>query len=98
VTFTVPPVARAGVVAVMSVGLSTDTAVAGLPPIVTEAPAAKFLPVIVIIEPPLVGPVAGSTASTTGPGGRVTNVNSSLAEIADVPAGVVTRTSTVPSA
>jgi hypothetical protein len=48
------------------VALTTVTAVAAAPPIVTVAPAAKFVPVIATEVPPLVGPAFGEIALTVG--------------------------------
>ena len=50
------------------VALTTLTPVAALPPTVTVAPAAKFVPVIVTAVPPAVGPDAGATPLTAGAG------------------------------
>ena len=60
------PAACAGVVAVIVMPPLTLTPVAALPPIVTVAPDAKFVPVIAIFVPPLVGPVAGDTVEIVG--------------------------------
>jgi hypothetical protein len=57
------------VIAVIVVGLTTTTLVAAVPPSVTVAPARKFVPVIVIGVPPVVGPDVGETALTVGAGG-----------------------------
>ena len=62
------PAACAGVVAVMLVLLTTFTLVAALPPTLTAAPAAKFVPVIVTAVPPVVGPDTGATLLTVGAG------------------------------
>jgi hypothetical protein len=70
VTVTVAaPALPAGVVAVIWVPLTTTTLVAAVPPTVTVAPVAKFVPVIVTGVPPPVGPLFGDTAVTVG--GRV---------------------------
>src|SRR5207237_7805899 len=53
------PAACAAVVAVIVVLLTTFTFVAALPPRVTVAPAAKFVPVIVTAVPPVAGPGVG---------------------------------------
>jgi hypothetical protein len=53
-------------VAVICVPLTTTTFVAAVPPIVTVAPAAKFVPVIVTAVPPAVGPVLGDMLVTVG--------------------------------
>jgi hypothetical protein len=68
VTVTVTePAFPAGVVAVMVVLVTTTTLVAGVPPNVTVAPAAKFVPVIVTADPPPVGPpLSGDTLTTVG--------------------------------
>ena len=67
VTVTVTaPALPAGVVAVMLVLLTTTTFVAAVPPNVTVAPAAKFVPVIVTAVPPAAGPLFGLTLLTVG--------------------------------
>jgi hypothetical protein len=67
VTVTVtPPAACAGVVAVTWVPLTNTTLVAAVPPNVTLAPAAKFVPVIVTAVPPATGPLLGETLLTVG--------------------------------
>lgn len=60
------PAVPAGVVAVMLVLLTTVTPVAAVPPNVTVAPAAKFVPVIVTAVPPAVDPLFGLTLVTVG--------------------------------
>ena len=60
------PAAWAGVVALSCVALRTLTPVAGVPPTLTVAPAAKLVPVIAIGVPPAVGPEVGLTAVTVG--------------------------------
>ncbi len=62
------PVPCAGVVAVIVVALTTVTPVAPVPPIVTLAPAANPVPVIVIAVPPPVDPDVGATLVTVGAG------------------------------
>jgi hypothetical protein len=69
VTVTVTaPAAFAGVVAVIVVLLTTVTFVAAVPPKVTIAPKAKFVPVIVTAVPPAVDPLFGLTLLTVGTG------------------------------
>jgi len=65
VTGTVP-LACAGVSAVIVVALTTVTVDAGAPPMVTTAPVAKFVPVIVTAVPPRVAPEPGVTRVTVG--------------------------------
>src|SRR5262249_19806235 len=60
------PAACAGVVAVIVVLFTTTTLVAAVPPNVTVAPAAKFVPVIVTAVPPAVGPLLGVRLLTNG--------------------------------
>ena len=60
------PAAPDGVTAVTVVELTTLTDVAATPPIVTELAPVKFVPVIVIAVPPLVGPVFGLTDEIVG--------------------------------
>jgi hypothetical protein len=51
-------------VAVIVVLFTTTTWVAAVPPNVTVAPEAKFVPVIVTAVPPVVGPLFGDTLLT----------------------------------
>ena len=60
------PAVPAGVTAVTVVELTTLTEVAATPPIVTELAPVKFVPVIVIAVPPVVGPVFGLTDEIVG--------------------------------
>jgi hypothetical protein len=67
VTVTVTaPALPAGVVAVICVPFTTTTFVAAVPPNVTVAPAAKFVPVIVTAVPPPVDPLFGDTLLSVG--------------------------------
>jgi hypothetical protein len=67
VTLTVcAPAVPEGVTAVIEVAVLPDT-VAGAPPTVTVAPV-KFVPVIVIVVPPVAGPVEGETDAIVGTG------------------------------
>ena len=67
VTVTVTaPALPAGVVAVIVVLFTTATFVAAVPPKVTVAPVAKFVPVIVTAVPPAVPPLLGDTLVTVG--------------------------------
>ena len=50
----------------IDVPLTTTTFVAAVPPNVTVAPTAKFVPVIVTPVPPVVDPVFGDTPLTVG--------------------------------
>jgi hypothetical protein len=65
VTVTAPAL-PAGVVAVIVVLFVTETFVAAVPPNVTVAPAAKFVPVIVTDVPPAVDPLLGLKLVTVG--------------------------------
>ena len=58
---TAPAIVLAGVFAVMVSAPRTATSVAGRPPIVTAAPAAKPDPRIVNSVPPAAGPMLGLT-------------------------------------
>jgi hypothetical protein len=58
----------APVVAVIEVAETTWTPVAATPPIVTVAPAAKLVPVMVTLVPPASGPRVGEMAATVGAG------------------------------
>ena len=85
VTVTVTaPALPAGVVAVMAVLFTTTTFVAAVPPNVTVAPAAKFVPVIVTAVPPAVGPVLGDTLRHR----RWRNVGKSVSQTPALPAGL----------
>jgi hypothetical protein len=57
-----------GVIAVIAVLLTTVTAVADVPPIFTDAPERKPVPVIVTAVPPEVAPDVGEIAVTLGAG------------------------------
>ena len=60
------PALPAGVTAVTVVALTTLTEVAATPPSVTELAPVKFVPVIVIAVPPVVGPTFGETDEIVG--------------------------------
>ena len=61
------PAVPAGVVAVMVVELTTVTLVAATPPMVTAfGPVTKLAPVIVMVVPPVAGPVVGEILVTVG--------------------------------
>jgi hypothetical protein len=64
-TSTAPAAVAGGVVAVIVVEFTT-VAVAALPPKVTVAPVAKFVPPIVTEVPPACGPLFGATDVTVG--------------------------------
>ncbi len=84
-----------GEVAVIDVPLPLTTNVdAGFEPNATAVAPVKFVPAIVTLVPPAVGPVDGATPDTVGRGG--TYVNSSPGPVALVPPAVVTVTSTTP--
>jgi len=61
------PAAPDGVTAVTVVALTTTTEVAAFPPTVTELVPVRFVPVIVIAVPPVVGPKFGETDEIVGP-------------------------------
>ena len=69
-----------GVEHVIDVGDATFTPVHADPPTATVAPAAKFVPVIVIAVPPAVEPDAGTTPVTVGgtPGVNCTKLDEAL--------------------
>src|SRR2546426_12183963 len=84
------PAACAGVVALICVALTTLTPVAVAPPTVTVAVASKFVPLIVIAVPPVVGPEVGLTPVTVGGGGAMyVNTSAGLAAL-DWPPTVTT--------
>ena len=60
------PTVPAGVVAVIEVALTTTTLVAEAPPIFTLVALVKFVPVMVIVVPPVVGPDVGVTLLIVG--------------------------------
>ena len=60
------PAVPAGVVAAIEVALTTVTFVAAAPPIVTPVAPVKFVPVMVTLVPPPVGPEIGLMALTVG--------------------------------
>ena len=62
------PADPAGVVAVIVVAFTTVTLVAATPRIVTPVAPVKLAPVIVILVPPKVEPLAGLTLLTVGAG------------------------------
>jgi hypothetical protein len=99
VTSTVPA-ASGGEVAVMEEAELTAKVVAATAPNVTVVTPVKLVPVIVTEVPPAVTPEFGLTPVTVGGGGVVAvNLNWSDGGLtAEVPAGVVTVTSTVPVA
>ena len=61
------PAVPAGVTAVTVVELTTLTDVAATSSIVTELVPVRFVPVIVIAVPPVVGPTFGETDEIVGP-------------------------------
>jgi hypothetical protein len=62
------PNAWAGAVAVICESLTTVTAVAAVPPRVTPVVPIRFVPVIVTLLPPAIGPAAGAMAVNVGNG------------------------------
>ena len=92
------PAAWAGDVTVIVVGPTTEK-LAELPPNDTRVVPVKFVPVSVTDVPPAAAPEVGDTPVTVGsvPPGAV-KVKWSLLEVALVPLGVVTVTSTCPAA
>jgi len=90
------PAACAGVVAVMVVLLTKFTLVAATPPMLTVAPDAKALPVIVTDVPPAVEPEFGVMFVTLGPGADA-YVNP-FVTVTDCPPGFVTTMFTWPLA
>src|SRR5215472_4471958 len=90
----ITPAACAGAVAVMVVALTTLRPVAAVVPNLTAVAPVKFVPVIVTSVPPANGPDVGLRPVTVG---LAAYVNWSAAEVALVPPGVVTVTSTTPA-
>jgi len=93
-TISTVPAACAGLVAVIWVSEVTEKAVAGVPPKNTPLAFVKPLPVIVTLVPPFVVPEFGLTLVI--PGAVAVNVNWSAVDVRDVPAALVTVTSTSP--
>jgi hypothetical protein len=60
------PATCGGVTAVTEVALTTVTAVAATPPIMTEVAPVRFVPVSVMVVPPVVGPEFGETVVNVG--------------------------------
>jgi hypothetical protein len=89
------PAPSIGLLAVIWVGETKTTLEALTPPKETVLLAVKFVPVIVTVVPPPVGPEPGLTPVTLG---GVTKVKWSAAEVLDVPPTVVTVMSIVPAA
>ena len=91
VTSTTP--VPAGSSAVIVVSETTVKLVAGVVPKSTAVAPVKAIPVIVTVVPPDCGPSVGLMLVTVG---AAVYVNWSAEEVADVPPGVVTVTSTTP--
>src|SRR3989442_16023159 len=91
------PAACVGVVALICVLLITLTPVAAAPPTDTVAVASKFVPLIVIAVPPVVGPEVGLTPVTVGGGGAAYG-NWAAGLVPPAPPPTVTTTSAAPGA
>ena len=63
---------------------SSRTFVAGVPPIVTAAPATRFVPVMVIVVPPCVDPPTGKIPITFGGGGGLVDPEDDVDDVGDV--------------
>jgi hypothetical protein len=92
VTSTIP--VPAGDFAVILVVLTIFTSVAGVMPNFTVVPVPKLFPVMVTVVPPAVEPEVGEMPVTVGAAAVYVNLSTSV--FAEVPAGVVTVTSSVP--
>src|SRR5712692_1387328 len=90
------PAAPPGLVATMAVSEITVKLAAVVPNFTPVAPV-NVLPIIVTASPPAALPLVAVTAVTLGNEAAL-YVNWSPVPVADVPANVVTRTSTVPAA
>ena len=84
------PTVPAGMVAVIVVEFTGTTLRAALPPIVTPVAPVRFVPVIVTLVPPAIGPLLGLRLVTVGAGLKVYSIFAAF-----VPPAVVTRTLTV---
>ena len=73
----------------IDVPLTTVTFVAAVPPKVTVAPLTKFVPVIVTLVPPPVGPEFGDTLPTVGDKAAL------IAKVSDSLAAGLSKLSTV---
>jgi hypothetical protein len=93
VTSTVPA-EWAGEVVVISVSETTVNEPTAVVPKWTDVAPVKVAPVMVTGVPPAVGPEVGEIAVITG---SATKVKWSAEEVAEVPPGVVTVTSTAPA-
>ena len=89
------PAASPGVVAVISVEVTTLKEVAAVVPNVTALVPVNPVPTIVTAVPPPSGPALGVTLLTVG---TLSKLNWSADEVVEVPPGVVTVVSTVPAA
>jgi hypothetical protein len=89
------PVVPAGVVHVIEVDETTTTLVHDEPPIVTVAPDANPVPVIVIAVPPLTEPDELETAETTG--GVVLTAMACAPAMLFIPLGPVVDVITLPA-
>ena len=69
------PTTCAGVTAVSDVELLKTTPVAAVPPKVTVAPEAKFVPLTVTLVPPAMPPRLGETPVTVSDGGPAVMVS-----------------------
>ena len=87
------PTVPAGVLAVIEVALTTTTFVADVTPIFTLVAPVKFVPVMVIVVPPVVGPDVGVTLLIVG--SRTMYVNALV--LVAVPPAVVTATLLAPA-
>jgi hypothetical protein len=96
VTSTVPA-DSVGLVAVTDVGLLTVTPVAAVVPKSTAVAPVRFVPVMVTLVPPAVGPEVGLTPVTVGTVAGAANVNLSAVLVAETSVSVLTVTSTVPA-
>jgi hypothetical protein len=96
ITTLADPAVPAGVIAVISVSLTTVTLLAAVPPIVTEVAPVKPLPVMVTEVSPAVVPDVGEMLVNTGAG--AVKLYWSAEEVVDVPTDVVTVMSTVAAA
>jgi hypothetical protein len=87
------PAACALVTALIWVGLVTVKLLAVVDPNLTAVQPVRFVPVIVTVVPPAVGPAVGAKVETVGGG-----TNRKCVARVPVPPGEITETATVPAA
>ncbi len=98
VTMTSTLPATAGGAVAVSVVAEVTVKMAGVLPKATAVALVKLVPVTVTEVPPPVGPLDGETPVTVGVSAVAVQVNWSAGDVAEVPSGLLTWTSTVSAA